>query len=44
MLGAGVVEIVQMIRVIVLECKPVLHVLHVSYVLVSKLLQVILTC
>ena len=35
MLGVGVTEIVQVVFVIVLECKSVLHVLHVRYVLVS---------
>ena len=37
-LGVGVAEIVQVVHVIVLECKSVLHVLHVRYVLVSKML------
>ena len=33
-----------MVCVIVLECKSVLYVLHVRYVLVSKMLQVVLIC
>ena len=44
MLGVGVPEIVQVVCVIVLECKCDLHVLHVSYVLASKILQVFLVC
>ena len=44
MVGVGVTEIVQVVCVIVLECKSVLHVLHVRYVLVSKMLQVVSIC
>ena len=44
MLGVGVTDIVQVVCVIVLECKSVFHVLHVRYVLVSKMLQVVLIC
>ena len=44
MFGVGVAEIVQVLCVIVLECKSVLHVLHVRYVLVIKMLQVVSIC
>ena len=44
MLGVGVAEIVQVVCVIGLKCKSVLHVLHVSYVLVIKRSQVVLIC
>ena len=44
MLGVGVAEIVQVVCAIVLDCKPVLHVLHVRYVLVIKMLQVVSIC
>ena len=44
MLGVGVAEIMQVVCVIVLECKSVLHVLHVRYMLVSKTLQVVFIC
>ena len=44
MLGVGVTEIVQVVCVIVLECKSVMHVLHVRYVLVIKTLKVVLIC
>ena len=44
MLGAGVADIVQVVWVIVLERKSVLHVLHVRYLLVIKMLQVVLIC
>ena len=44
MLGVGVTEIVQVLCVIVLECKSIFHVLHVRYVLVSKLSQVVPIC
>ena len=44
MLGVGVTEIVQVVCAIVLECKSVLHVLHVRYVLAIKMLQVVLIC
>ena len=44
MLGTGVAEIVQVVRVIVLYCKSVLHVLYVRYVLETKTLQVVLIC
>ena len=41
MLDVGVSDIVQVVCVIYLYCKSVLHVLHVRYVLVSKILQVV---
>ena len=44
MLGVGVADIVQVVCVILLECKSVFHVLHVRYVLVSKLSQVVPIC
>ena len=44
MLGVGVTEIVQVVCVILLERKSVLHVLHVRYVLVIKTLKVVLIC
>ena len=44
MLGVVVVEIVQMLCVIVLECKSNFHALHASYVLVSEILQVVFIC
>ena len=44
MLGVGVADIVQVVCSIVLECKSVLHVLHVRYVLVSKISQVVSIC
>ena len=44
MLGVGVAEIVTVFCVILLECKYVLHVLHVRYVLVIKMMQVVLVC
>ena len=44
MLGVGVAEIVQVLCVIGLECKSVLNILHVSYVLVIKMFQVVLMC
>ena len=44
MLGVGVAEIVQVVCIIVLDFKSILHVLHVRYVLVSKKLQVFLIC
>ena len=44
MLGFGVAEILQVVYVIVLECKFIMHVLHVRYVLVIKILQVVSTC
>ena len=44
MLGVGVTEIVQVVCVILLERKSVLHVLHVRYVLVIKMLQVVSMC
>ena len=44
MLGVGVAEIAQVVCVIVLERKSVLHVLHVRYVLVIKILWVVLIC
>ena len=42
MLGVGVTEIVRVLCVIVLQCKSVLNVLHVRYVLVRKMFQVVL--
>ena len=39
--GVGVAYIVYVVCVIWLECKYGLHVLHVSYLLVIKLLQVV---
>ena len=44
MLGVGVAEIVQVVCVIVLECKSILHVLHVRYVFLSKMLHVVSVC
>ena len=44
MLGVGVADIVQVVCVILLECKSVLHVLHVRYVLVIEMLQVFPMC
>ena len=44
MFGVGVTEIVNSVCVIVLECKSVLHVFNVRYVLVSKMLQVVPIC
>ena len=44
MLGVGVAEIAQVVCVIVLECKYILHMLHIRYVLVIKMLQVVLIC
>ena len=44
MLCVGVAEIVQVVCVIVLESKYVLRVLHVTYVLVSKIFQVVSIC
>ena len=44
MLGIDVAEIVQVVCVIVLECKSIFHLLHVRYVLVIKMLQVISIC
>ena len=41
MLVVGVTDIVHVVRVIVLEYKSVFHVLHVRYVLVSEMLQVV---
>ena len=41
MLGVGATEIMQVVCIIVLECKSVLHMLHGRYVLVSKMLQVV---
>ena len=37
MLGVDVAEILQLVCVIVLECKSFFYVLHVRYVLVSKM-------
>ena len=44
MLGVGITEIVQAVCVIGLECKSILHVLHVRYVLVFKMYKVVLMC
>ena len=44
MLGVGVAKIVQVVCVIGLECKSGLHVLHVRYMLVIKMLQVVSIC
>ena len=44
MLGVGTVEIVQVVCVIVLECKSVLNVLPVSYVLENKIMQAVSIC
>ena len=41
MLGVGVAEILQVVCVIVLECKSVLHVLNVRYELAIEMLQVV---
>ena len=42
MLGVGTADILQVVCVILLEYKSVVHVLHVRYVLVIKILQVVL--
>ena len=44
MLCVGVIEIVQVVCVILLDKNSVFHVLHVRYVFVSKVLQVVLLC
>ena len=44
MLGVGITEIVQVVCVIVLDCKSVLHVLHVRYALSINILQAISIC
>ena len=44
MVGVGVAEIFQVVCVIVLEYKYFFHVLHVRYVLVSKMLQLVPIC
>ena len=44
MVGVGAAEIVQVVSVIVLDCKSVLHVLNISYVLVSKILRLVSIC
>ena len=44
MLGVGIAETVQVVCVIVLECKSVLHEFHVRYVLEIKMLQVVSMC
>ena len=44
MLGVDVAEIFQVVCLILLKCKSVLHVSHVRYVLVIKMLQVVLIC
>ena len=43
-LGVGITEILQVVCVIVLDCKYVFHVLHVRYVLVIEMLQVVSMC
>ena len=44
MLCFGVADIVQVVFVLVLECKSVLHALNVRCVLVLKMLQVFSMC
>ena len=44
MFGVGVAEIAQVVCVIVLECKSVLNVLHVRYVLVNIKKLVVFIC
>ena len=44
MLSVGVEDIFQVVCVIVLECESVLYLLHVRYVLVIKMLQVVSIC
>ena len=44
MLGVGVAYKVHLICVIVLDCKYIFHVLHVRYVLVITMLQVVSIC
>ena len=44
MLDVGITEIVRGVCVIGLYCKSGFHVLHVRYVLVVKLLQVVFMC
>ena len=44
MLGVGVADIVQVVCVIVLECKSVFRMLHFRYVFVIKMLQVVFIC
>ena len=44
MLGVDVAEIVQVVCAIFLECKSVLHVLHVRYMFVIKMLLVVSMC
>ena len=44
MLGVGVSEILHVVCVIMLECKSVLRVLCVRYVLAIKILQVVSIC
>ena len=41
MFGVGLPDIMQVVHVIVLECKSVLHVLHDRYVLVVKNFQLV---
>ena len=44
MLGVGIADIVQVVCVIVLECKYVFHALHVRYVLVIQILHMVPVC
>ena len=44
MFGVGVAEIVQVVCVVMLECKSDFHVLHVLYVLIIQMLQVVSIC
>ena len=44
MVGVGAADTVQVVCVISLDFNSVLHVLHVRYVLVNKMLQVVLIC
>ena len=44
MLRVGVTEIVQLVFVTLLECKSVLHVLHVRYLLLINMFQVVYMC
>ena len=43
-LCVGIAEILQVVCVIGLECKSVLYVLHIIYVLVIKMSQVVSIC
>ena len=44
MLGFGFADILQVVCVFVLECNYVLHMLHVRYVLVIKMLKLVSIC